>query len=91
MNLLAALCTADLRPLMWVLLASAGLLGLFALINPKGFRKLSSEGSRWIDTQKLVALLDKRVDVDQKILPHSRLLGGMVVASVMVLGWLMVR
>jgi hypothetical protein len=53
-----------------------------ALVSPKSFRSLADYGGRWLDSEKLIAQLDKRVDVDRLVLPYSRWLGAAVVATV---------
>lgn len=69
-------------PCCWILLGAAGLIGLVALVSPKSFRSLADYGGRWLDSEKLIAQLDKRVDVDRLVLPYSRWLGAAVVATV---------
>lgn len=69
----------------WFLLASAGLLGLVALASPKTFRSLAQFGGQWLDSSKLFAHLDKRIDVDRVVLPYSRALGAAVIATVAIL------
>ena len=66
----------------WTLLSCAGIVGLVALISPQTFQSLSKRGGRWLDSEKMLARLDKRIDVDQAILPHSLVLGAAVVATV---------
>jgi hypothetical protein len=82
--------------MMWFLLVAAGLLGLFALLCPPGrvvSRSAPFEGSEpdrgWISAGRSVSFVERLFDVDHQILPHSRMLGGMVVASVLFLGWLL--
>lgn len=72
-------------PCSWFLLAAAGLIGLVALVSPKTFRSLAELGGRWLDSEKLIAQLDKRIDVDRLVLPYSRWLGAAVVAAVAIL------
>lgn len=69
----------------WFLLASAGLLGLVALASPKTFQSLAQQSGRWLDSGKLLAHLDKRVDVDRLVLPYSRFLGAAVIVTVAIL------
>ncbi len=72
-------------PCSWFLLVGAGLIGLVALVSPKTFRSLAELGGRWLDSEKLLAQLDKRIDVDRLVLPYSRWLGAAVVAAVAIL------
>jgi hypothetical protein len=61
------------------------------LLSPRLFQRIAAKGSHWIDTQRLIERLDRRYDVDHYILPHSRILGALVVASVVVLGALLLH
>jgi len=74
----------------WASLGALAFVGLLAIVSPSKFSALSSRGSRWVDTSKVLAQLDRRVDVDQYILPYARFLGVAVLASVAFLGWLLV-
>ena len=69
----------------WILLGLAGVFGIVALVSPKTFRPLAEFGGRWLDSDKLIAQLDKRIDVDRLVLPYSRWLGAAVVAAVAIL------
>ena len=74
-------------------LSALGLIGVFgaiALVSPRMFASLAKGGGRWLDTSHVLATLDKRVDVDDRVLPHSRLLGVAVLASVALLTWLVI-
>lgn len=73
----------------WGLVAVAGLPAVIALVNPGLFARLDSRGNRWIDSSKVLELLDKRIDVDHLLLPFSRLLGGAAVSSLLALGCLL--
>ena len=85
-----AMAAAELAHLLlWGMLAFIALLGVLALLSPRLFSRISTAGSRWVDTSKLVEQLDRRYDVDQYVLPHSRVLGALVVASVAVLALLL--
>jgi hypothetical protein len=75
----------------WVLLATVALLGLVALTAPRSFARIAAGGARWFDTNKWLAALDRRVDVDGYVLPFSRLLGGLVLAAAAVLAYLLWR
>jgi hypothetical protein len=69
----------------WVLLGCAGIVGFVALVSPKTFRSLADLGGRWLDSEKLLARLDKRIDIDRMVLPYSRWLGAAVLATVAIL------
>ena len=52
-----------------------GVLGLLALCSPRWFTAIATGSSRWIDTEKLLAPLNKSIVIDQYVLPHCRILG----------------
>lgn len=68
-------------------LSLCGAVGLLALVRPRLFAAIATWGSRWINFHRFLDFLDRRVDVDRLIIPHSRILGGAVLASVSVLGY----
>lgn len=74
-----------------LLLGVIGLTGLLALISPRLFESVATSSSRWVDSQKLLAVLDKRIDIDHLVLPYCRILGALVVVSVAVLALLYSR
>jgi hypothetical protein len=88
---LIASIPAAYYPIIWALLALAATVGLIALASPTLFAKLSGVGNRWIDTSSMLAKLDRRIEVDSRILPYSRLLGAAVVASVSLLAFVLYR
>ena len=57
------------------------------MVSPKRFRSLAEFGDRWLDSEKLLAQLDQRIDVDRFVPPYSRWLGAAVVAAVAILGF----
>ena len=79
---------ASLQWVVWSTFAALGFLGLLAVVSPKTFEKISSSSSRWVHTERLLAVFDKRVDVDGVVLRHSRLFGFAVLASVFFLAYL---
>jgi hypothetical protein len=79
------------QAVLWSTLGLLGLAGVIAVISPSRFARLAIRSGRWVDTNKIVAVLDKRVDIDHYILPFSRLLGVAVLASVAVLIYVMAR
>jgi hypothetical protein len=74
-----------------VFLGFAGISGLIALVSPRVFHKLAAGGSRWIDTSRFVAKLDRPIDLDRLVLPYSRVLGAAVLVAVVVLGLVVQR
>jgi len=73
--------------ILWLTLAMISLAGLLALVSPARFRSLSSKSNTWIDSNKALAGFDKKVDVDELIMPHARWLGAVVLAAVGVIGY----
>ena len=71
-----------------VFLSLCGLMGLLALLSPRWFSRIATYTGQWIDSAKALAAFDKRVDIDQYALRHSRILGTLVVVSVSLLGYL---
>lgn len=72
-------------PCSWVFLASAGVVGIVALVSPKTFQRVAEIGGHWLDSNKVLKRLDMPIDVDRLVLPHSRLLGAAVLTSVAIL------
>lgn len=75
------------QTLLFASLGIVGLAGLLALISPRLFATVATSSSRWINTRRFLDYFDRQVNVDRLILPHSRLLGGLVLASVAILGY----
>jgi len=73
-----------LAPILWGSCALFGTVGLIALTSPRLFASLARVGNRWIDTSKFFAKFDAQVDLDSKVMPHSRWLGAAVVGAVAV-------
>ena len=74
-----------------VFLALSTVLGLLALVSPRLFQSLATRGSRWFDSKKFVETLDRQINVDQYVMPHSRVLGALVLASVAVMTFVYIR
>jgi hypothetical protein len=73
------------------LLGVLAAIGLTALASPTYFSRIARRGGEWIDTQKVVEVLDKRIDIDETVLPYSRVLGFAVLASVILIASLLLR
>jgi hypothetical protein len=73
------------EPLFWSVLGAVGVVGLVALVSPRGFAAMAMRSGQWIDSEKILEKLDQRFDVDQYVLPYSRTLGCFVIASVVIL------
>ena len=78
----------SLAPVVWVLLGLCGAVGLVAIASPRTFSALTNHSSKWVDTNQLLATLDKRVDIDKYVLPFSRALGLAVLLAVGVFAYL---
>ena len=88
MDQILDLLRATWVPFAWFLFGAAGIVGVLAVISPRGFSKVVTQSSRWVDAGKLLAFLDKRYDIDRYVLPYSRLLGFLVLGSVAVISWM---
>ncbi len=73
-----SLISLSLPQMLLPALVAVALLGLFALAAPSRFARLASGGATWIDTEKWVRAMDRRFDVDQHLLNHSRLFGAAI-------------
>ena len=76
--------------LLFVLLILAGVSGFVALVSPRHFRTLAGWSARWVDGERYLAVLDKRVDIDGYVLRHCRVLGSLVIVSVLIIGFVWV-
>ncbi len=85
MNSIMILVGRIWEPCSWILLAFAGVIGLVAVVSPKTFQCVAEFGGAWFDSSKMLERLDKPIDVDRIVLPHSRLLGAAVLAAVAML------
>ena len=63
------------QSLVWTLVGIAATFAMVAILSPRLFAKLNEWASLWIDIDRLAKKADKRVDIDHRIIPHSRLLG----------------
>ena len=78
-------------PMMLAALSVFACVGFLALCSPNSFSAISTSSNKWIDTDKLLAVLDKQFDIDQYVLPYSRALGFAVLAAVGVFAYLYVK
>lgn len=75
----------------WLLLAILASVGVLAMVSPRQFSNLTRCGNGWVDTAKLLAVLDKRIDIDEAVKPFSRVLGFAVVASAILIAAMLLR
>jgi hypothetical protein len=68
-------------------LGAFGAFGLLALVNPRLFAAVATFSSQWVNSKRFFDFLDRRINVDKFVLPHSRLLGVLVLASVVAIGY----
>jgi hypothetical protein len=73
--------------LVFAVLSLAGIVGLLAIFRPQTFVRTAAACSRWVDSERLLRIFDKRFDVDRWFLPHCRLLGLLVVLSISLLAY----
>lgn len=85
------LAANNLTGIVWCVLGLLASVGLLAMFSPQSFSILATRGSSWVDTNKILAVLDKRIDIDKHVLPYSRVLGFAVLASAILIGVLLAR
>ena len=77
--------TVDLAPTLHALWIAGfclcGLLGSIAVAMPGVFQRLARQSSQWVDAERLLAVLDKRVDIDTYILRYTRLFGAFILCG----------
>jgi hypothetical protein len=71
----------SLAPALWISGGIVAVFGLIALVSPRTFAKLSQAGNHWVDTSRFFSKLDTRVEIDSRVLPHSRWLGAAVLLA----------
>ena len=91
MQLFFAAVEPNWDSLLWVILGIVGAVGLLAILSPRRFSALATRGGQWVDTNKVLAQLDRRIDIDAYVLPFSRVLGVAVLAAVVLVGYLIVH
>jgi hypothetical protein len=80
--------TGFLTNLSLAFFAFAGAVSALAVVSPRHFEWLARKSSRWVDSRRFVEVLDRRIEVDHYFLPHSRVFGLCMLASVSVLTYL---
>lgn len=83
MNPALVLGSAQWLCVMWGGLAVSGFLGLLALLSPRLFASVATCGKTWVDVDRLLRKLDRKIDIDDYVLHHSRMFGVMVLAAVL--------
>lgn len=74
-------------PVVWVFLTVFGALGLIALASPRLFSVIAAGGGHWFDSSRILARLDAPIDIDSRVLPYARVLGGSVLVAVAFLAY----
>ncbi len=87
MQLFFASVAMNWDSLVWIFLGIVGSVGLLAILSPRRFSALAARGGHWVDTSKVLAQLDRRVDIDAYVLPFSRVLGVAMLAVVALTGY----
>lgn len=85
------LATTQFSAGVWCLLAVLASIGILAMISPGHFSRLAARGNSWVDTNKVLKVLDKRIDIDEAVKPFSRVLGFAVLASAILIAAMMLR
>ncbi len=91
MNVAESLCSVRGQAVIWTLLAGAAGFGAVAIFSPRIFSTLSAWASVWIDVDRFTRKLDKRVDVDDCVARHPRLLGALSILAAAALAGLSIR
>ena len=91
MNMPYFLSSVQWESVIWILLGLAAGVALTAVLNPRLFSVLSTRSGVWIDIDVVTRKLDKRINIDRRVLPHSRLLGAMSIAAASVLAAFSIR
>lgn len=73
--------SAALVPVLWGVGGLCAVVGIVAVVSPRHFATLARFGNRWVDTSEVLSKLDRRVDVDDRVLPYSRFLGASVLVA----------
>ena len=79
------------NPLFFCLLGVGAVSGIVALASPRLFCRIAAVCNRSIDTDRILASLDRSVNIDRVVIKHLRLLGAAAVASVLYLTFLYSR
>jgi hypothetical protein len=80
-----AVSSIEYESLVWALLAVAAGIALVAILSPRFFSKLNAWSSVWIDVDRFAGRTNKRIDIDHRVLLHSRLFGAMTIVAAGVL------
>ena len=70
-----------------IALGSVSIIGLIAIINPRLFQNIATTTSTWIDTNYLYDIFDRRYNIDDHVLRHSRTLGFTVLLATSILAY----
>ncbi len=87
----AIIGSVNASSVVWGMLGLIALVGLVALVSPRVFRTLAVRSNQWVDTDRVLACLDRRVDIDHHVLPFARPLGFAVLTAVAVIALVYAR
>lgn len=65
----------------WSLIGIAAVFGALAVFFPEHFRRWALLAGTWIDTSRLWAVFDRRIEVDSLFLRYPRAFGAMILAG----------
>jgi hypothetical protein len=61
--------------LFWSIVVFIGSFAIWAICWPQRFAQLARASSSWIDSSKMLAVLDKRLELDSFVLRYTRAFG----------------
>jgi hypothetical protein len=91
MNVAELLCSVSGQAVIWTLLAGAAGFGLVAVLSPRLFTVINAKTSVWINVDRYTRRLDRRVDLDDRVARHPRVLGALSVLAAATLAGLSMR
>ena len=85
-EILAAESTQILAYLAVAMIPFSALIGAIAAISPRFFEKLVRIGDKGISLDRVVAIIERPIDVEGNLKPHTRLLGLSALISAICVG-----
>ena len=59
----------------WSVVTFVGSFAIWAIFWPQRFAQIAQVSSSWVDSTKLLAVLDRRIEIDQFVLRYTRAFG----------------